>query len=113
MTGVLVDTSVWVDHSRRLGGREEFRQADKVVVLLHERPRSGHKEEQEHDEKEKTESSPTFKAQVAQAAMKGDKALAELAPQFDVHPSQITDWKAELNGDPIPFPARTRMYLER
>jgi transposase len=30
------------------------------------------------------------------AAVKGDKTLAELAQQFDVHPNQITQWKAQL-----------------
>ncbi len=40
--------------------------------------------------------SPTFKAQVAVAALKGDKTLAELAQQHDVHPNQITDWKSQL-----------------
>jgi transposase len=40
--------------------------------------------------------SPAFKAKVALAAVKGDKTLAELAQQFDVHPNQITQWKAQL-----------------
>ena len=39
---------------------------------------------------------PAFKAKVALAALKGDKTLAELAQQFDVHPNQITTWRAQL-----------------
>ena len=39
---------------------------------------------------------PAFKAKVALAAVRGDKTLAELAQQFDVHPKQITQWKAQL-----------------
>jgi transposase len=38
------------------------------------------------------------KAQVALAAIKGDQTLAEPAEQFDVHPSQITIWKAQLEN---------------
>jgi transposase-like protein len=33
---------------------------------------------------------------VALAAVKGEKTLADLAQQFDVHPNQITSWKAQL-----------------
>ena len=39
---------------------------------------------------------PGFKAKVALAAIKGDRTLAQLAEQFDVHPNQIRLWKAQL-----------------
>src|SRR5471032_605124 len=41
---------------------------------------------------------PAFKAKVAFAAIKGDRTLAQLAEHFDVHPNQITTWKAQLEG---------------
>jgi hypothetical protein len=40
--------------------------------------------------------SPAFKAKVALAAIKGEKTLAELAQQYDVHPNQITAWRTQL-----------------
>ena len=41
---------------------------------------------------------PGFKAKVALAAGKGDRTIAQLAEHFDVHPNQITAWKAQLEG---------------
>ena len=33
---------------------------------------------------------------MAIAAIKGEKTLAELAQEFDVHPNQITDWRSQI-----------------
>lgn len=40
--------------------------------------------------------SAALKAKVALAALKGDKTLAELAQEYDVHPNQIRVWKQQL-----------------
>lgn len=40
--------------------------------------------------------SAAFKARVALEAIKGEKTLAQLAAQYDVHPNQVTSWKSEL-----------------
>lgn len=40
--------------------------------------------------------SPALKAKVALAAVKGEKTLAELAAQFDVHANVIKTWRDQL-----------------
>ena len=40
--------------------------------------------------------SPAVKAKVALAAVKGEKTLAELAQQYDVHPNLINQWRWRL-----------------
>ncbi len=43
--------------------------------------------------------SPAFNAKVAVAALKGEQTIAQLASQFQVHPSQVNTWrKALLEG---------------
>jgi transposase len=39
---------------------------------------------------------PAFKAQVALAALKGDKTVNELAGHFGAHPTLIHAWKKQL-----------------
>jgi transposase len=36
-----------------------------------------------------------FKARVALAAIRGDKTANELASEYDVHPTQINQWKRQ------------------
>ena len=42
--------------------------------------------------------SAAFKAKVALAAIKGERTIAQLADQFDVHANQITAWKGQLEA---------------
>jgi transposase len=40
--------------------------------------------------------SSALKAKVALSALKGDRTLAQIAEQFDIHPNQIQEWKKRL-----------------
>ena len=54
-----------------------------------------------------------FKAKVALAAVKGDKTVAEIAQRFEVHPTQVAEWRRQLleraadafDGHAAPAPA--------
>lgn len=64
--------------------------------LAQPQPPSGGKPEERGAEENATQSLATFKAQVALAAVKADKTLADLSEQFHVYPTQITQWKQQL-----------------
>jgi transposase-like protein len=53
--------------------------------------------------KKGTKHSAAFRAQVALAALKGDRTVPELARQFGIHPNLIYKWKGQLlkNADQV------------
>ena len=40
--------------------------------------------------------SPAFKARVALAALREDRTMAELCKEFELHASQVIEWKRQL-----------------
>lgn len=40
--------------------------------------------------------SAQFKAKIALAAIRGEKTVAELASQYEIHPTMINNWKRQL-----------------
>lgn len=40
--------------------------------------------------------SPAFKARIALEALRGEKTVAEISAQHQVHPTQVTSWKTQL-----------------
>ena len=50
------------------------------------------------DQEPRRNHAPAFKAKVAIAAIKSERTIAQIAEQFDVHPNQVTVWKAQLEG---------------
>lgn len=62
---------------------------------------------------QKRRHSAGFKARVALEAAKGQKTIAELASQFAVHPTQISQWKQQLLGGVAGLFAEGRPKRER
>lgn len=49
-----------------------------------------------------------FKTKVVLAALKGEKTLAEIAEQYEIHPNQIGEWKRQfLEKAPMVFTEKT------
>lgn len=40
--------------------------------------------------------SPAFKAKAAVEAVKGQQTVIEIAERFNVHPTQVTQWKVSM-----------------
>ncbi len=54
-----------------------------------------------------------FKFKVALAAAKGDKTINEIASEYNLHPTQVSDWKKQLLTEgPMVFNGNTARQLQ-
>ena len=65
-----------------------FGQKDKPMTKLNKKANVARRVRRQH--------SGAFKAQVALAALREDKTLAQLCQEYDLHANQILEWKRQL-----------------
>ena len=57
--------------------------------------------------------SPTFKAQVVQEVLAGEKSLGQIAAQYGLHPNMISKWRrAALEAMPTAFDEESQMQVQ-
>ena len=54
------------------------------------------KEERHMSKRPRKNHAPAFKVKVVLDAIKGEQTLIELSQRYQVHPSQITEWKKQF-----------------
>jgi transposase len=67
-----------------------------VAALLHNLGKDADFRSESMTKRTRRNHSSSFKAKVALAAVKGDKTLIEIAEHYEVHPTQVTEWKKQL-----------------
>jgi transposase len=67
-----------------------------VVALLHNFGWKADYRSKSMTKRTRRNHSGSFKAKVALAALRGEKTLVEIAEQYQVHPTQVTEWKKQL-----------------
>ena len=57
---------------------------------------------------------PGFKAKIVAEALKEEKTITQIASENDIHPNQISAWKATaLNGLPTLFERESKAHVEQ
>jgi transposase-like protein len=57
--------------------------------------------------------SPTFKAQVVQEVLAGEKSLGQIAAQYGIHPNMISKWRrAAIQAMPTAFDEESQMQAQ-